>query len=226
MCHVSHRPADGCAPASHGRCSGARYRRPPGHARGPERCSAQRSVGAPESERDARQLRNITVNLDWQVGESQRLAFRYFYSGKFRLNLGAGLDVDPSIASLQDPSDGHVVQVNWLGTWGHNTYSDLRVAYKPSVFGRTGRRPDSAAPHPDYPVGVPEGYDFFTGAWSGMPSEPRLWARDLQINGSLAHYVPGERLAHDLKLGGQYIETRDSRVDISHLGIFQWFAGG
>ena len=182
-------------------------------------------IGVPEDERDERSLRNVTVNLDWQIAGNQRLALRYFYSGKFTLNAFAGPQRDPSAAGLSD-FDNHLVQANWLGTWGDNTYSDLRASFKPGVSGSTGRGPDSAAPHPDYPAGVPLGYDFFTGAWSGMPGEHRGWTRDLQLHGSVAHYVPGNRFAHDLKLGGQYIETRDWRVNILALGVVQWFAGG
>lgn len=160
-------------------------------------------IGVVPEERDERSLRNVTTNLDWQLTDDQRLSFRYFYSTKYRLNISAAANLDPSVASLQDPSRSNVFQVNWLSTWGEHTYADIRTSVKDLVFGFVGRSPESAAPHPDYPLGVPTTYDFFTGIWSGMPRETRVWDRSFQLNGSVSHYVPGERFSHDLKIRRQ-----------------------
>jgi len=160
-------------------------------------------LGIPDDERDERSLRNVTVNLDWQVAADHRLALRYFYSGRFVLNSGAGPSRPPAVSWLGDPFDNHLVQVNWLGAWGDNTYSDLRASYS-----TRGRDPDSPAPHPDYPLGVPFGYDFMTGTISGEPGLYRGWQRDVQLRGNVAHHVPG---AHPRSEGRRPVH-RDERI--------------
>jgi len=183
-------------------------------------------IGLPEADQDERNLRNITANFDWQAARDHRLSLRYFYSEKFRLNVGAGPYWLPESSQLQDPSRTHVAQLNWLSNWGDNTFADVRASYTDNTFGWTGRGPDSAAPHPDFPAGIPFTIDYYTYTYSGMPYEVRFWDRDYGLNFNVNHSIPGERVSHDLRIGGLWRDTRRWNVNVDPLGMWQWFAGG
>lgn len=183
-------------------------------------------VGLPEQDQDERSLRNFTANVDWQVAPEHRISARYFYARKFRLNLGAGPEWPVESSRLQSPSSSHVVQMNWISTWSADTFADVRAAYRDDVFGFIGRRPDSPAPHPNYPTGIPSTYDFFTGEFSGMPWESRFWNRTYSANAAVSHVVTGASVSHDLKIGGSWMHGQRDEIDVDSLGLFQWYAGG
>jgi len=183
-------------------------------------------IGLTEADQDERNLRNITANVDWQLTPDHRLSLRYFYSDKFRLNFGAGPDWPAASSQLQDPSTNHVGQLNWLSRWSENTFADVRASYREGTYAFVGRGPDSAAPHPDFPAGIPSTYDFFTGTSSGMPRETQFWDQDYGVNFNVSHAITSDGVSHDVRIGGVWRDTRRWRVGIDALGVSQWLYGG
>jgi len=158
--------------------------------------------GVPPDEPDDTRLRAFTVNTTWQINQDHRFSARYFNSHKFRGNRFTSVNRPPESALVQDPSSSNTVQVHWQGVLSPVSYADIRVSHRWGGFALTGRRPDTANPHPDYPAGQFFTQDLGLGTFSGMPYESAQSDRLQQIGGNLSHYIAGERSSHDLKFGG------------------------
>jgi len=182
--------------------------------------------GVPSDQPDDTSLRNWTVNTTWRINADHQLSARYFYNNQFKGNYLASDWLPPESALVLDPSDAHVAQVHWQGVLSDESFAEVRLSYKWGLYVERGRTAQSSSPHPDYPAGQPFSYDYSTGLASGMPGEASSDHGVAQVVGNYSRYLAGETVAHDLKFGGGWLDTRQALAVAYPLGINQYTSDG
>ena len=182
--------------------------------------------GAPADEKDDTSLRNWTVNTSWQMSPDHRLSARYFSSRKFRGNVGLNALRPPESAWVQDPAQGRILQLDWQGVLSPTAYADVRVSHRRAGIALVGRRPGTANPHPDYPVGQPVTFDLVTGRLTGTPWEFSNQQIVSQVSGNWSQYLAGENVSHDLQFGFSGLRSRNWLPSTTIGGIWQYTLNG
>ena len=158
-------------------------------------------------ERDTTELRDITLNINGQINDNNKVSGRLIDTYKFRNNRGASRS-RPYLGRVQD-SISDTWQLQWQSVINQNIFSDVRYSQNLIGFPLARRWPPGS-------ITVPEAtetttvatWDFGEGNYVLRPSLPTSEFYQERVNDNvtvaLSWYITGENQSHDVKFGGHH----------------------
>ena len=162
-------------------------------------------LGVDES--DTTELRDITLNLNGQINDNNKVSGRVIDTYKFRNNRGASR-ARPYLGRVQD-SISDTWQLQWQSVLTQNIFSDVRYSQNLIGFPLARRwEPGSITIDEAIRADIPATFDRGENQYVLRPSLPISEFYQERTNdnlsAALSWYITGENQSHDVKFGGSY----------------------
>jgi len=155
---------------------------------------------------DITRLRDLTLNLNGQIDDNNKISGRWLHSYKYRNNRGARQS-RPYLGRIQD-SYSDIPQLQWQSVINQNIFADVRFSTLRANFPLVRRWEPGGSEPLAVPASTSATYDFAIGDYVARPSLPTsefLDERDSDaLAGTVSWYITGENTSQDLKFGGEY----------------------